>query len=416
MNEYLENGHLYMMGNNSHGQLAQGDTQQRLAPTLVNFFKENRFQVMHVGLGENHVIAMVRKVKAMKVDPDIISVYTWGAGIVNGFRETLAVPSNVEKLGKSLFVTAGKVHCISIDDRYRAFSFGLNEYGELGNGEAHVQALVKVRLVPECNVVQAVCGKNFTVALIRGQPPAQIIAAKKGEILPSAIDKSNEPKKNIDHMLYRPAGSLNPANAAEEISKLLAAAQIDISDNQPPRVTTGGTIPMGPVVSKPLFIPADAFSAGSNFNIIDTQPVYTPMSDEIPPPPADDSVPTSVPTSAVETSFVINPHLAAATAAANSPTGSITFNPTITASVNPTSNSVTVAVTLTGNNMTVNTPMVISSASSASLSVSTAADPFKAKKEKKKLPDGWKKVKDTATGRSYYYNRETRETTWKRPG
>jgi hypothetical protein len=45
----------------------------------------------------------------------------------------------------------------------------------------------------------------------------------------------------------------------------------------------------------------------------------------------------------------------------------------------------------------------------------TAAAAAAPKKPKKPLPEGWKKVKDAKTGRTYYYNKDTRVTSWKRP-
>ena len=36
-------------------------------------------------------------------------------------------------------------------------------------------------------------------------------------------------------------------------------------------------------------------------------------------------------------------------------------------------------------------------------------------KEDQPLPEGWKEVKDPKSGRTYYYPKETKKTSWKRP-
>jgi len=58
-----ENKELYMCGNGIHGELGRGNklessTNYRSKPVLVDYFKENKREVIDVSCGRNHTIVL----------------------------------------------------------------------------------------------------------------------------------------------------------------------------------------------------------------------------------------------------------------------------------------------------------------------------------------------------------------------
>ncbi len=76
-----DSGALWTWGSNSHGQLGHGDTKDQHTPKQVKYFQDKKVAVTQCSAGENHIVCVGKK--AGSTDP---SVYTWGAGIVNGFK------------------------------------------------------------------------------------------------------------------------------------------------------------------------------------------------------------------------------------------------------------------------------------------------------------------------------------------
>jgi hypothetical protein len=199
-------GRCFTFGRNTNGQLGQGDTKNRLVPNLVNYFSQRNIRIKQIWCGGNHVVAIGQSATTSGI------VMTWGAGICNGFREDQLVPTGVTALTNPVFVTCSSSHTVTASGLLQMFSFGINNYGELGNGKARVQALVKVELSAECLVSFAACGEGFTIALMKGEPPEFISpgarlekaeADRKMDIAPTRFDIDAECTKHTTTLIMR---------------------------------------------------------------------------------------------------------------------------------------------------------------------------------------------------------------------
>lgn len=65
-------------------------------------------------------------------------------------------------------ISCGHNHCVAIDDRYRAFSWGFGGYGRLGHSETgneHVPRLIKFLDGPRRGIRQVMAGGKFNIAI-----------------------------------------------------------------------------------------------------------------------------------------------------------------------------------------------------------------------------------------------------------
>merc|ERR1711884_915836 len=65
-------------------------------------------------------------------------------------------------------ISCGHSHCVAIDDRYRAFSWGFGGYGRLGHsdtGNEHVPRLIKFLDGPRRGIRQVMAGGKFNIAI-----------------------------------------------------------------------------------------------------------------------------------------------------------------------------------------------------------------------------------------------------------
>jgi len=163
-------------------------------------------------------------------------------------------PAQVAALEKITTIDASDTHSISINSELKLFSFGINSYGELGNGKAGVQALVRVRLAKECKVVNAKCGNGFTVALIRGNPPDTVASASYAA---PKKDTGGSSKDDFSKLPSIQGGvTMDESMAEAKIAELLNTFKIKPQDpktdryqvkyNRPPPKSSSGPPPPGP--------------------------------------------------------------------------------------------------------------------------------------------------------------------------
>lgn len=182
-------GLLYSCGLNHEGQLAMGDFAKRSLLVPVTYFEKKGFRVFQVKAGQSHGVALALDLASREV-----LVYTFGAGVSNGYREKQSHPILVAALTQthSIHTSASAQHTLTLNNSQRPFAFGTNLFGELGNLEAGVQALVKIRLTPTIRVVQAATGTGFSMLLCKGEVPAQILAGQQPTPTPVTTTASND--------------------------------------------------------------------------------------------------------------------------------------------------------------------------------------------------------------------------------
>jgi len=428
-------GKLYTWGNNDRGQLGHGSTRPRNIPGEVEWFTEHDMTVQQISLGHTHAIAL----GTLRNAPVVV---TWGAAVTNGFQEDQVLPAAVTALEKTAYISASNTHSVSINSELKLFSFGINKYGELGNGKANVQALVRVRFNRDCRIVQAVCGAGFTVALLRGEKPESVTTAHYDK----AKEKDDSKPLSKGPLLARdapppppPGGGgvpqLDEKGAESQIAQLLNQFKIKPSD---PRAQMYNPYARGAPTgqaSKPGAIPQGAQQASSGrggggayqFGGVKVQIPVAGVDDEMPPPPADDDLPpppsydSNVETRAASQSSIKSVQAALSAklakdaafiggskggaASARAPAPEPEPEPEPEPDEPPMRMASPEPEDDDGGGDDADLPAP----------PGDDDDPKKKKKKKKDLAPGWKKVKDPTTGRNYYYNQQTRETTWKRP-
>lgn len=120
--------HLYCWGNNSYGQLGQGDTLAETIPALIGATSN----WLGISVGGNHTCAI----------QDDDSLWCWGNNSAGqlGIGTTSHQPnpqliSHIDELGWHS-VSSGKDHTCAIDSEFIGHCWGLNEFGQVGNGIA----------------------------------------------------------------------------------------------------------------------------------------------------------------------------------------------------------------------------------------------------------------------------------------
>ena len=124
-------GTLFSFGRNQNGQLGLGDTEDRLSPCVVQFFRDVGTRVRRAAGGAEH--SAVTDARG--------AMYTFGWGrygnLGHGHARDLHVPTLVESL-EGQHVTdpiCGWRHSAALTDGGRLWTFGWSKYGQLGHGD-----------------------------------------------------------------------------------------------------------------------------------------------------------------------------------------------------------------------------------------------------------------------------------------
>ena len=120
-----ENGTVWAWGNNEYGQLGDGSVSCAYEP--INVTALNGKDIVSVHAGEYHSIALTRDGE----------VYTWGhndygqLGLGNA-SIVVSTPQKVESLPEIVSISAGKQHTMVLGADGYVYSFGDNSLGQLG--------------------------------------------------------------------------------------------------------------------------------------------------------------------------------------------------------------------------------------------------------------------------------------------
>jgi len=151
-----KDGRIYMMGDNTFGQLGLGSTESLNsgAPSLLYYLRNNEIIINQVECGANHTIALSKNGE----------VYVWGIGesgrlgLGNETDQLLPVllfgnseDARVEKVAAQIAV--GDYSTLVLTKDNELFGFGRNEAGELGfghnlvvNSPQRIPSLKKVKI------------------------------------------------------------------------------------------------------------------------------------------------------------------------------------------------------------------------------------------------------------------------------
>jgi len=154
------NGQVWTWGYNIAGQLGDQSTTSRSSPVLV----VGSHSFIHVIMGEYMCAAL----------KDNGQLWTWGLnnGGQLGDQTTASKSSPVLVVGGYFFVamsvgaggTAGQSHCAALDAEGRAFCWGWNDYGQLGD-QSRTSRSSPVFVAGNHSFIQIYCGLRFTIGL-----------------------------------------------------------------------------------------------------------------------------------------------------------------------------------------------------------------------------------------------------------
>lgn len=396
----MDNGSVYTWGANTRGQLGLGDSLRRTSPVQVSFLQQHSLRVSQIQLGHQHCVCIALTPEKIPV------VLTWGAGVTNGFQEDQYAPAQVAVLERAKIVAASGSHTVSINEQLQTYAFGVNAHGELGNGRAKIQALVKVRFPQGSQCLQIACGRHFSLALLRGELPSNFEARMAAD--PTQRPNPSPQVRAIFQELGQ-KGEFTLEEAQETIGKLMASFQLDqkqrASGQDSPRAAAGGESGAGVPVA-PISIESTPAAAATTT----AEPAAAVESSVIAAPAT--TAPAIEPTAAAAAaSTEVSPAVAATT------TSDAAVVASASASTTTSTSTTTATATSTATTTTTTTTDVAAEAKAEESGAAAAAAASQEGEEPKKLPlpPNWKKYKDANTGRYYYFNTVTKQTQWKRP-
>jgi alpha-tubulin suppressor-like RCC1 family protein len=190
-----EAGALYTWGCGKHGRLGHGEDTDITEPKLVEFFESLGTKVRDVALGVAHTVVVL----------DNDDVYTFGCGMFgrlgHGREADEFLPRRVEKLKEVIQVSirriaAGGSHTAIATDDGQVWTWGLNDFGQLGvslKSDGPNFSMRPVRVDGVGSVSRIACGENHSLLLVnalRSTTAAAPSPTKKQSSFMSESDKS----------------------------------------------------------------------------------------------------------------------------------------------------------------------------------------------------------------------------------
>ncbi len=152
-----ENGQVYSWGLNEHGQLGLGDIIEQHKPALVLKMPADTIQI---SIGDYHSLSLNINNK----------VYSWGYNEYGqlglGPYDEISIPTLVLEMPNNIVqISIGEFHTLALSNDGHIYSFGNNRYGQLGLGDYDNRNIPT--LVPKApnNIIQIVAGTSHSLCL-----------------------------------------------------------------------------------------------------------------------------------------------------------------------------------------------------------------------------------------------------------
>ena len=150
-------GKVFTWGDNTYGQLGDGTTKTKDEPVEVTFPKETI--ITQVAAGENHNVALDSNG----------NVWTWGRNNyyqLGNRKDTQYTPYKVNGLPKVIKIAAGNNNTMVITETNELYVWGLNAYGDLGLG-TYTNKVMPTKVKGMKDIIDISGGKSHFIALNR---------------------------------------------------------------------------------------------------------------------------------------------------------------------------------------------------------------------------------------------------------
>jgi len=146
------NGKVYSWGSNQYGQLGIGiNTIESFVPVLI----PSLFNIVEISTGGYTCSALTRNGK----------VYSWGINFsgqlgIGSYQEESFVPVLIPSLSKIIQVSRGYSNCLALARNGKFYSWGDNTFGQLGIGTDISSSRVPLLIPSLSKIIQVSCGGN----------------------------------------------------------------------------------------------------------------------------------------------------------------------------------------------------------------------------------------------------------------
>ena len=133
-----DNGHVYIWGDNTYQRLGTNSKERYLTtPTEISYFTDNDIEIVAIAAGQNFSLAL----------DSAGNVYSWGDNYHGELgnesiskSDTITTPREIPNLSNVSAISARGKHALALDSASDVYSWGENEYGQLGNGTTEESA------------------------------------------------------------------------------------------------------------------------------------------------------------------------------------------------------------------------------------------------------------------------------------
>jgi alpha-tubulin suppressor-like RCC1 family protein len=159
-----KNGRVWGFGLNETGNLGVGDQIDRNVPTIIPLLKN----IVQVSAGEGHSLCLDNQGKVWVFGYDELGQL--GLGDIDVDIDTQELPILNPYLTEIVQISAGGQHSLCLDRQGRVWSFGNNNYGQLGlaqteNGDNDIVAIYPTMIPNLNNIVQISAGNRHSLCL-----------------------------------------------------------------------------------------------------------------------------------------------------------------------------------------------------------------------------------------------------------
>eukprot|EP00184_Porphyridium_aerugineum_P004368 CAMPEP_0184700282 /NCGR_PEP_ID=MMETSP0313-20130426/11491_1 /TAXON_ID=2792 /ORGANISM="Porphyridium aerugineum, Strain SAG 1380-2" /LENGTH=488 /DNA_ID=CAMNT_0027159871 /DNA_START=74 /DNA_END=1540 /DNA_ORIENTATION=- len=154
-------GRLLSWGKGEYGCLGHGDDSFLTVPKVCQYFASSGIQVVDVAIGTLHMLALDSNLK----------LYSWGRSLPSGHHDSghKMVPQALDgELGakKVISISAGYMHSAAVTDQGEVYTWGSGYCGQLGNGKkSDLKAPQRVEALGHVKAKKVACGRDFTMVL-----------------------------------------------------------------------------------------------------------------------------------------------------------------------------------------------------------------------------------------------------------